>query len=88
MYIEFRWGDDFSPEVIAFLRQTVLNYIDPWADRYGIRYRTKAVKNTLRITFDEDSYYTLFVTSWTPPQVGRYQSWFGYRVVAPMNTRH
>ena len=89
MYIEFRWNDTLSPNVIDFLRQTVLDSIDPWADRFGIQYRTKAIKNTLRITFDEDSYYTLFVTSWRSPPLGQVRDWwFDYRIVEPMNTRH
>ena len=89
MYIEFRWSSEFSPNVIGFMRQTVLDSIDPWADRFGVQYRTKTVKNTLRITFDEDSHYTLFVTSWRPPGVGKlHEWWFDYRIVEPMNTRH
>jgi hypothetical protein len=89
MYIEFRWNNEFSSNVIDFMRQAVLNSVDLWAERFGVRYRTKVVKNVLRITFDDDSYYTLFVTSWRPPPVGQlHEWWFDYRIVEPMNTRH
>jgi hypothetical protein len=92
MYIEFYLpgdrGLDFSENVMQFIRQNILQSVDAWASRYEIKYRSKAVRKALRLTFDNDSYYTLFVTTWQPPQVGRiHEWWFTYRIVDPMNTR-
>lgn len=92
MYIEFYLPNDqalnFSENVIHFIRQSIIQSVDSWSNRYGIAYRTKAVRKALRLTFDHDSHYTLFVTSWQPPQVGRiHKWWFTYRIVDPMNTQ-
>jgi hypothetical protein len=91
MYIEFYVPDDkaqtISANVLHFIRQNVLVAVDAWANRYGIAYRSKAVRNTLRVTFDQDSYYTLFATTWQPPQAIN-AWWFTYRIVDPMNIQH
>jgi hypothetical protein len=91
MYIEFYLPDDIattgSSNVIQFIRKNIVESVDDWAKRYDVAYRRKTVKNVLRITFDHDSYYTLFATSWQPPQVGKmHQWWFTYRIVEPMST--
>jgi len=89
MYIEFYLPDDIamtgSSNVTQFIRKAIVDSVETWAKRYSVAYRRKTVKNVLRITFDHDSHYTLFVTSWQPPQVGEmHQWWFAYRIVEPM----
>jgi hypothetical protein len=92
MYIEFYLPNDsalnFSTNVVNFIQQSIIQSVDAWSGKHGIAYRSKLLRKTLRITFDHDSYYTLFVTSWCPPQVGQiHEWWFTYRIVEPMSTR-
>jgi hypothetical protein len=85
MYIEFSWPDQISHKVIVFISDAIKDHVALWADRHGIKHRSKLVKRRLRITLDQDSHYTLFVTSWTPPQVGKIHDWwFDYQIVEPM----
>lgn len=67
------------------VKQTILDEIDGWANRHSVLYRTKIVRQTLRLTFDQDSYYTLFVTSWKTPKIPNMPEWqVTYCVVEPM----
>jgi hypothetical protein len=83
MYIEFYLAP--SNIIGVVVKQTILDEIDRWANRYSVLYRTKIVRHTLRLTFDQDSYYTLFVTSWKTPKIPNMPEWqVTYCVVEPM----
>jgi hypothetical protein len=83
MYIEFYLAP--STISVVVVKQIISDEIDCWANRYDILYRTKIVRQTLRLTFDQDSYYTLFVTTWKPPKIPNMPEWqIRYCIVEPM----
>lgn len=79
MYIEF----DFTPFAgygmahVHLLKQS----ISDWAKYREIKYRTKPVKNTLRLTFDDDKNYLLFCMSWNEKERTN------FRVITDLNNR-
>jgi len=74
MYIEFQQPPDF-----------VRNKLSAWAVKYNIKYRTKVVKYTLRVTFDSDESYTLFALTWVPDS--KHPSWTNYRLITDLNNK-
>jgi hypothetical protein len=74
MYIEFSLPSEF-----------VRNKLSAWAAKYNIKYRTKAFKYTLRVTFDSDESYTLFAMTWVPDP--KHPSWTNYRLVTDLNNK-
>ena len=74
MYIEFQLSSDL-----------VRNKLNAWAVKYNIKYRTKAFKYTLRVTFDSDESYTLFAMTWVPDP--KHPSWTNYRLITDLNNK-
>ena len=37
-----------------------------WSERYNIAYRSKYIKHTLRVTFDDNASYSFFAVTWNP----------------------
>lgn len=64
----------------------VLRYkLHKWTEKYHLESRTKIFKHTLRVTFDLDDSYTLFVLTWVrDPQ---YPNWTNYRLVTDLNNK-
>jgi hypothetical protein len=74
MYIEFWLSSDL-----------VRNKLNAWAVKYNIKYRTKVVKYTLRVTFDSDDSYTLFALTWVPDP--EHPEWTSYRLITDLNNK-
>ena len=70
MFVEFKLPQDESYGYVLNLIR--LDIVD-WATRYNIPYTQKTIKYTHRLAFDQDSYYTVFATTWN--------SNFEYRII-------
>lgn len=83
MYLEWRLprGSD-----AYFVAATLQRNLQDWQDKYKIPYRIKEIKNTLRLTFDDDKSYTLFASSWNP-KTDQYQDWMKFSVIDNLNNR-
>ena len=51
-----------------------------WSERYDIAYRSKHIKYTLRITFDDDASYSFFAVTWNPTSSRGLE----YQLIEPM----
>ena len=80
MYIEFLLPHGSNGNLGYHALSLIMKEMHSWSQRYDVRYNVKKVKNTFRVTFDQDIYYTLFATTWNCalklPQ---------YRFVEPMS---
>lgn len=83
MYIEFLLPDRLPSRAACVA--AVVDYLELWSARYKVAYKTKTVKNTFRVTFDHNSYYTLFATTWVLPDAAQLGSQrVDYHIVEPM----
>lgn len=58
--------------------------IQHWADRYKVSgYKTKIFKGTMRLTFENPEFYTVFSLTWNP----EHESWLNFCLIEPMKTR-
>ena len=75
MYIEFKI------EAHDYVHSALMFDIVKWAEKYDIQYKTKTIKQTIRVTFDDDRHYTLFALTWNP--IFR----ANYRVIRDLNNK-
>lgn len=89
MYLEFH-----LPRIIAggpsggvalWAVEIIRNELDQWSREHGYPHVNKIHKNTLRVTFNSDSAYSLFVLSWQPKIEHRF--WADYRIITDLNNR-
>lgn len=83
MYILFRLPEDNDRITIGHVNQLLNQELHRWSDQHNVPYTKKFVKNTVRITFDDDRHYTLFAVTWDPQ--GRHRNWLHYEFIEPMN---
>ena len=82
MFLEFR----LPVKLTDWAYHSLVTAIYKWSQDQGdIPYRTKVVKYTLRLTFEDDQLYTLFVLSWQP--LGSEKFWQDYRIITDLNNR-
>ena len=83
MYIEFQLLNDDPNYPVNYVSGVIYVHLMAWAEKYKIKYRTKAFKYTIRATFDSDEHYTLFAMTWNPDQF----KCLKYHLIEPMKTR-
>jgi len=65
MYIEFTAHPDTGPGFLTSHLLTMLEAeVKGWAQSNNIEYTDKRHKNTYRVAFDDDRYYTVFRLTW------------------------
>jgi hypothetical protein len=78
MYIEFNLSSGHAATVID-------DHLRAWSEQYKILYKTKVVKYKKRVTFENDTYYSLFALTWNPDNklyvLGR------WRIVSDLNNK-
>lgn len=80
MYVQFDLITDQGVKSLS----SITDQLRLWTLRYEVDcYRTKIIKGTLRMTFDNHQHYSLFAMTWNPEQ----NSLFDYRLIEPMKTR-
>lgn len=89
MYIEF----SLPPGPAAFVAcEQILQHIEQWSQAHYIPYRSKAIKRSIRLTFDQDQYYSFFMMSWRPPKdrsslITDQSFWQNFRLITDLNNK-
>jgi hypothetical protein len=85
MYIEFKLPQESAGQAAAHALLIIRKELVNWATKYSIEYTEKTIKYTHRVTFDDDSSYSLFAMSWNPAKksyaLGR------WRIVSDLNNK-
>jgi hypothetical protein len=85
MYVEFDLPTGAGGMAAQHINAILLRMFKEWAARYGYTYKTKTVKYTIRLMFEDPNAYTTFGLTWNP-EYKEFQSWLmRYRFVEPMN---
>jgi hypothetical protein len=82
MYIEFSLPNGPAG---AYANRLITAALHEWSDRYNIPYNTKLHKLTRRVTFDDDSSYSLFAMTWNPDK--KFQYLGRWRIVSDLNNK-
>lgn len=85
MYIEFILPKDADGQAAIFVNQILARELSRWSKQHGIGYKTKNIKHTKRVTFDDDTSYSFFAMSWTPSPSNFESYLLNYRLIEPMN---
>ena len=80
MYLRFhvRYEDE-----VKDIRQEVHD----WANRYGVQYSSKLIKNHLRFGFNHDEHFSLFAMTFNPANKEK-RLWLEYQIVDIANERY
>jgi len=87
MYIEFtlpQRGKDTQYTYYALA--AIQEEIHDWLEKYPVQHRQKTIKYKHRLTFEDDSNYTLFMLTWNPKSWNQH-SWINFRVVSDLNNK-
>ena len=82
MYIEFRLPNGAGGMAAGHALHILRQEITTWAAKYDVEFKTKVVKYTMRLCFENPEIYTLFQVSWDPPHNVRV---LDYILVEPMS---
>lgn len=85
MYIEFQLPRGEGGATASYALSRILKRLDEWAEKYNLKYKTKTIKHTVRVTFDSDEYYALFGLTWMIDS--KYPSWTSYRMIIDLNNK-
>ena len=85
MYIEFSLFDVSGRVPAQYTNEQLIQNLKSWSERYSIAYRTKNVKFTVRLTFDDNKLYNFFALTWNPKSDIFLRNLANYRFVEPMN---
>jgi hypothetical protein len=69
MYIEFWLPSGAGGVAASYASSVIQREIKSWASKYNVVYRTKIVKYTLRLSFNNSEDYVHFQLSWNPDNV-------------------
>ena len=68
MYIEFRLPTGGGGGGAQYTNWAIIQKLAKWAEKYNVKYTKKNIKYSLRVTFDDESAYSLFAMTWTGPE--------------------
>jgi hypothetical protein len=77
MYIEF----NIEAHEFTHKHASISLALIDWGNRHNIQYKDKTIKRNIRVTFDDDRYYTLFALTWNPG----FRT--NYRVIRDLNNK-
>lgn len=69
MYIEFWLPSGAGGMATGYAVSVIKQEIESWAQKYHVAYRTKVVKYTLRLSFNNQQDYVHFQLSWNPSHI-------------------
>ena len=73
MYIEFTAQTTGAGFLTSHVLRMLKANIESWANINEIPYTTKLYKNTFRLAFDDNRYYTVFRLTWQDSPYTEYQ---------------
>jgi hypothetical protein len=82
MYIEFQLSD-ITKNSASHILMVIERELEKWSQHHNIAYRSKTVKLTHRVTFDDDNLYSFFGITWNPKSYAA-QRW---RFVVDLNNK-
>lgn len=85
MYIEFRIPSGGGGMPAQYANYWLRQNLQAWSERYNVEYRTKHIKYTVRVTFDDDKMYDFFAMTWRPKSQHMQNVLEQYRLIEPMN---
>lgn len=85
MYIEFQLPHGAGGLTATYAAGTIHKHLSTWAEKYKLKYKTKTIKYTIRVTFESDEDYTLFGLTWVHDP--DHPSWTSYRLVIDLNNK-
>lgn len=62
MYIEFK----IEAHEFTHKHASISLALIAWGNQHNIQYKDKTIKRNLRVTFSDDTHYTLFALTWNP----------------------
>lgn len=84
MYIEFDLPQGAGGMAAQYANNILNRELHTWSDLHNIPYNKKIHKYTVRVTFDQDKYYSFFAMTWAPKSK-KFSSYVqNYRFVEPM----
>ena len=85
MYLEFRLPTGAGGMAAQYTYGALRRNIREWANRYQVeKYQEKVVKYTVRLTFDDESLYSLFAMTWSPTAEQMLSYLKNYKLIEPM----
>jgi len=85
MYIEFSLPQGSAGQAAAHANRIITLALHEWSDRYNIPYNSKIHKLTKRVTFDDDSSYSLFTMTWNLDK--KFHVLGRWRIVSDLNNK-
>lgn len=85
MYIEFRLPSGAGGMAAQYTYGMLCRNLREWSNQYGIQYRTKIVKYTVKVTLENDNSYSFFGLTWQPTGSQMLSYLTNFRFVEPMN---
>jgi hypothetical protein len=82
MYLEFRLPTGAGGQAAAHANYLLCEKLVRWSERHGVPMRRKTIKYTLRVTFDDERFYSFFATTWQASN-----DWQRFRVISDLNNR-
>lgn len=80
MYIEFQLPNGAAGQAAAYSMRFISNQMKAWSQEYDIPYKTKQVKYTYRVIFDDPATYSFWALTWVPASMAASR----WRLVDPM----
>ena len=85
MYIEFNIPSGGGGMPAQYTNYWLKQNLKSWSEQYDIAYRTKDIRYTVRVTFDDVKLYNFFALTWNPKSDKFLSYLTDYRFVEPMN---
>lgn len=85
MYIEFSLPTGAAAQAAGHANMIINNELEAWGKKYDIKYQTKIIKYTKRVTFDDERLYSVFAMTWNPDR--KYPALGRWRIVSDLNNK-
>ena len=85
MYIEFSLPTGAAAQSARHANMIINNELEAWSEKYNIKYQTKIIKYTKRVTFDDERFYSVFAMTWNPER--KYTALGRWRIVSDLNNK-
>lgn len=84
MYIEFQLPTGAGGMAAQYVNSVLNRNLHDWSDKYQIPYNKKLHKYTVRVTFDDDTHYSIFAMTWNPTAESLLSYIKDYKLIEPM----
>ena len=85
MYIEFSLPNGSAGQAAAYSLILIRKGLVTWGQKYNIHYLEKTIKYTHRVTFNDDTHYSLFAMTWNPDK--KFYALGRWRIVSDLNNK-